>query len=132
MFNKDFLLFDLEATGTDVTRHDIIQIGALLLDKQTLREKRSFSSYVQPTRWSKRDPEAMGVNGITWDRLESAPYIKQVLTQFTKSFPKSALLATYGGNLDVIFSSGCLPRSGYPLPFSTIIRLTFGHLHTRM
>src|SRR4051812_14401979 len=38
MFNKDILLLDIESTGTDVTKHEIIQLAAILLDKKTLKE----------------------------------------------------------------------------------------------
>ena len=44
MFNKDLLVLDIESTGTDVTKHEIIQLAGILLDKKTLKEKKVFSN----------------------------------------------------------------------------------------
>ena len=38
-FYKDILLIDLETTGLDAGRHEIVQIAAVLLDKKTLKER---------------------------------------------------------------------------------------------
>ncbi|HEX3099771.1 MAG TPA: exonuclease domain-containing protein, partial [Patescibacteria group bacterium] len=65
MFNKDLLMLDIEATGIDVTKHEIIQIAGVLLDKKTLKEKKSFTSYARPRNWGSREAEAMAVNNIT-------------------------------------------------------------------
>jgi DNA polymerase III epsilon subunit-like protein len=101
-FHKDILLIDLESTGLDVAKHEIIQIGAILLDKKTLKEKKVFYTFVKPTKWKQRDPEAMAVNNITAEQLKLAPSLKQVITEFGKLFdPKQVILAHYGGPLDM-------------------------------
>ena len=84
MFNHDILLLDIEATGLDVTRHEIIQLAAILLDKKTLKEKKNFSSYAKPKKWENREPEAMAVNGISWDSLKNAPSLTTVLKKFNR------------------------------------------------
>jgi DNA polymerase III epsilon subunit-like protein len=66
MFNQDILLVDIEATGLDPQKNEIIQIAGVLLDKKTLAIKKDFNSYIRPTKWSNRDPEAMKVNKIPW------------------------------------------------------------------
>ncbi len=49
----DYLVVDLEATcwekGTSVPRQEIIEIGAVLLDGDTLRTVREFGRFVRPT-----------------------------------------------------------------------------------
>ncbi len=103
-FKKDLLLIDLETTGLDASKHEIIQIAALLLDKKTLKEKGVFSSYIRPSRWKNRDLESMKVNGIKWDQVKDAQGLQKVLYQFDELFhPKSVILSYYGGPVDMDF-----------------------------
>ena len=73
MFNKDLLVLDIEATGVDFSKHELIQIAAILLDKKTLKEKKRFESFIRPRKWKNRSAEAMAVNQITWDMVKDAP-----------------------------------------------------------
>jgi DNA polymerase III epsilon subunit-like protein len=121
MFNKDLLVFDIEATGVDVTKHEIIQLAAILLDKKTLKEKKSFTTFVKPKNWKKRDPEAMAINGISWEQLKDAPDMKTVLKKFGKTFGSDAIPSNYGGNLDIIFLPAAYRsvKMKYPFEYHT-------------
>jgi DNA polymerase III epsilon subunit-like protein len=100
MFNKDLLMIDVEATGVDYEKHELIELAAVLIDKKTLKEKKFFSSFIKPKHWRRRDPEAMVVNKISWDSLQSAPSLKSVLQKFEKTFGTNVILSTYGTILD--------------------------------
>jgi DNA polymerase III epsilon subunit-like protein len=117
MFNKDLLVIDLEATGADVRRHELIEIGAILLDKKTLKQKASFQSFIKPKHWAKRDPEAMAVNRLKWEQLKDAPSLKLALTRFNKAFPHDAIPVVYGGNMDVIFLDAAYKQQKLKYPF---------------
>ncbi len=117
MFNKDLLVLDIESTGIDVTKHEIIQLAAVQLDKKTLKEKKSFSSFVRPKKWAKRDPEAMAVNSIAWEQVKDAPSLKSVLQKFNRTFGKDVIPTTYGGNLDIIFLPAAYRSVGMKYPF---------------
>ncbi len=100
MFKHDLLLIDIESTGVDITKHELIELGAILLDKKTLKEKKTFEAFIKPHKWSSRDPEAMAVNQITWDQLKKASSLKSVLTKFQQTFGTKVTLANYGTILD--------------------------------
>ncbi len=117
MFKKDILLVDIEATGTDVLKHEIIQLAAVLLDKKTLQEKASFTSYIKPKKWSQRSKEAMAVNGISWDELKDAPDMKTVLKYFVSCFPNNVTLAHYGGMIDIPFLSAAFRDAKIKYPY---------------
>jgi DNA polymerase III epsilon subunit-like protein len=117
MFKKDILLIDIEATGTDVTKHEIIQLAGLLLDGKTLREKKRFESFVQPKRWQTRDPEAMAVTSIRWDQVKNAPSLKAVLQKFNRTFGDKAIIGTYGGGLDITFFPAAYRQNKMRYPF---------------
>ncbi len=118
MFNKDILLIDLEFTGLDPKRHDIIQIAAVLLDKRTLKEKKFFNAYIKPSHWAKRDPESMAINGIEWETLKYAPSLRTVINAFNKKFSKNIMLAYYGGSLDIEFLKAAYTQIGKKFEFN--------------
>lgn len=102
-FKHDLLLIDLEMTGLEISKHEIIQIASVLLDKQTLEEKQSFMTYVKPKKWANRDPESMKINGIKKETLETAPSLKEALLEFRNINSKPVILTVWGGTLDTIF-----------------------------
>ncbi len=103
-FKKDLLLIDLEMTGLNVEKHEIIQIAAVLLDKKTLKEKLAFNAFAKSIRWQNRDPESMKVNGIKKEWVKNAPVLSVVLKAFHKKFkPKNVILSNYGGPMDMDF-----------------------------
>lgn len=117
MYKHDLLMIDLEFTGIDVTKHEIIQIAGVLLDKKTLKEKKSFMSYIKPKHWRNRDPESMKINNITWDDLKDAPDIKKVLQKFNRTFGAEVTPTFYGGRLDIIFLSAAYRDEKIKYPF---------------
>lgn len=117
MFNKDLLLLDLEMTGTDANRHEIIQIAAILLDKKTLKEKSRFSSFIKPKHWSRRDPEAMAICNISWEQVKNAPTLTSVLKKFTKQFGNNLIPTNYGGNIDFTFLPTAYKKAKIKYPF---------------
>src|SRR6185369_5443613 len=100
-FKRDILLIDTEFSGFDVPKkHDLLQIAAVLLDKKTLKEKKSFNCYVKPTHWKTRDKASMAVNKISWEMVKDAPTLKQAIRNFNKAFPKNVIQAFYVGYND--------------------------------
>jgi len=111
-------LFDIEATGLDVRKHEMIELAAILLDKKTLRPKKSFSSLIRPANWKQRSRAAMAVNKISWARLKDAPRLKEVMTQFSEEFSaREVILAYYAGNLDVPFLAAAYEKAGRRFSF---------------
>lgn len=102
MFKKDLLILDVETTGLDFTKHEVIQIAAILLDKKTLKQKKVFNEFIKPTKWRNRDPESMAINGISLDILKNAPSLKTVLQKFRKTFGNKVTLTPYGTILDTL------------------------------
>ena len=116
-FKKDILLIDLETTGLDASRHEIIQLAAVLLDKKTLAEKEAFCTYVKPTAWQRRDPESMKVNGIAFAQVKTAPSLKKVIADFESTFGSDLVLAYYGGPVDMDFLRAAYKKLKKLFPF---------------
>ncbi|MEE3166408.1 MAG: exonuclease domain-containing protein, partial [Chloroflexota bacterium] len=61
---------DLECTGLEPERHEIIQIARVVIDtvEKTIIPGLMTSEYILPTRWDQRDHEAMKVNELTIEK----------------------------------------------------------------
>ncbi len=116
-FKNDLLLIDLEMTGLDISKNEIIQIGSILLDKETLEEKQSFMTYIKPKKWENRDPVSMKINGISKPILEDAPSLKEAITEFVNIYNTPAIITVWGGTLDSIFLQEAFSKVKIPYPY---------------
>jgi DNA polymerase-3 subunit epsilon len=116
-FKRDLLLIDIEATGLDAARHEIIQLAGVLLDKKTLKEKEAFSSFIRPRFWQRRDPESMAVNKIAFKVVKEAPDLKSTLEKFNKTFGSDVILSYYVGVMDITFLQAAYSRAKQKWPF---------------
>ncbi len=117
-FHKDILLIDTEFSGFDVPKkHDLLQIAAVLLDKKTLKEKKSFNIYIKPAKWKTRDQESMAVNKITFDMVKGAPPLKKAIRKFNRAFPHNVTQAFYVGYNDKRILLDAYKRAGLKWPF---------------
>lgn len=118
MFNKDLLLIDIEATGLDPHKNEIIQIAAVLLDKKTLREKISFVSYVKPENWRNRNPESMAINNISYAMVKDSPTLAKTLATLQRKFKlNEVIIANYGPILDIEYLKAAYRKLKKPYPF---------------
>lgn len=106
-FSKDILLFDCESTG--FTKHpdngdildfgDITQIGAVLLDKVTLKEKDFYLSDVRADP-KRLDPWVLEHTDITAERVAKAPERAAVAQEFIDRFGTDVYLASWNARDD--------------------------------
>lgn len=92
IFPKDILIIDFESSNKDLEKAEPLQIGAVLLDKDTLKEKNSFVSYFE-NDLSKASSQTLKINGITLEKLEGAPSINEVTNKFIKIFGKDFIFS---------------------------------------
>jgi DNA polymerase III epsilon subunit-like protein len=98
-FIKDILIIDFETTGLHPDRDLPIQLAAVLLDKETLEEKKTYTTFIKQDL-SSADPEAMAVNGIKQQDLDSAPSEAEVARALVETFGFDVLLASWVEFLD--------------------------------
>ncbi len=92
---KDILMFAIETTGTDADKDHIIQLGAVLLDKDNLLEKKTFNSYIKVSFLDGTIASHAEQLGIPFDTLRKSPKITEVLREFIKAFDYEPLLASH-------------------------------------
>ncbi len=109
----EFVIFDLETTGTSHRSHEIIQIAALRLKAGRLVERDHFFSYV-------RAADSIGtfitsLTGITDADVRNAPTIRQALPEFSKFVGDAVLIAHNGKSFDRWFlKSACILNGNEP------------------
>ena len=82
MLSDYLVVIDTETTGKTAGTHEMIQLSALVADVVNWKTVSSFSSLIQPRRWSLIDKEAMKVNQISIEDLKKAPFSETVRGQF--------------------------------------------------
>jgi len=92
-FPKDILVVDFEGFNDSPT-----QIGAVLLDKETLVEKDSFSSYIHANNVT-----TSKVTGISQETLAEAPSQAEVGKMIYEKFGTDFFFAYFVGDLDIRF-----------------------------
>ena len=98
-----FVVFDLETTGFSPAVHDIIEIGAVRMEKGKITDR--FSAFVNPQ--VPIPPRIETLTGITDEMVLDAPVIGQVLPAFL-SFCEGAVLVAHNAPFDMGFlKAGC-------------------------
>ncbi|MDE2311778.1 MAG: hypothetical protein KGJ93_01650 [Patescibacteria group bacterium] len=93
-FIKDLLFFDMQTTGPDPDKDNLIQLSAVLLDKDNLLEKANYNSYIRVSYLDSIISEHAKLLHIGFEDLRKSPKIYDVIKQFHNKFGDNLLLAT--------------------------------------
>ena len=117
---------DLETTGTKVGRHEIIQIGRVIVDLTgpSVMPETLWTKYVIPSRWQTRDPEAMKVNKLSRETLnrEGVP-LRDALMEFGRGISwGESVLAAWGTDFEMKFLEAAfvLVDRVNPIPYRSV------------
>jgi len=91
-FPKDILIIDFEGAKSPV------QIGAVLLDKETLEEKESFVSYI----YAELEGFISARSGITQEMLQNAPTQAEVGKILYEKFGTNIFIGSFVQDLDIM------------------------------
>ncbi len=102
---REFVVVDVETTGTDVTLHDLVEIGAVRIRKGEIVDR--FSTLVDPGR------PIVGVqlHGLTDADVQGAPAPREAAERFL-AFAGDALLVGHNVGFDIAFLEAAL-GNGY-------------------
>lgn len=97
-FPIDYVVIDLETTGYDPCRDEIIELGALKIREGKIVD--SFSSLIQPLRCL--DDYMVQLTGITNEMLDSAPDLMDVFPEYL-DFIGDSIVVGHNVHFDVNF-----------------------------
>jgi len=125
-FPKDILILDFEGW------EEPVQVGAVLLDKDTLAEKKAFSSYI----WADLKGEVKKVSGISQATLEGAPSQAEVGKRLHEKFGTNVLLSAWVAGFDMpmfyrLLAAAGIERKSYDYHVFDMWPVAYAHLLTR-
>ena len=110
-----YVVFDIETTGFSPVNNRIIEIGAVLVEGGSIRDR--FSTFVNP-----KVPIPFRIEQLTSirdDMVEDAPDIETVLPQFL-AFCEGAVLVAHNASFDVGFIEENCRRLGLEQTFAAV------------
>lgn len=96
MKNFEYVIIDIETTGLDKESSSIIEVGALLISNNNIKDR--FSSFVSYD--GILSEEVKRITGIDDKMLEDAPSIKEVISKLNKFIGKRPVVAHNGIDFD--------------------------------
>ena len=113
---------DLECTGLEPERHEIIQVARVVIDtvEGEIIPSLTMSEYILPTRWEQRDPQAMKVNGLTIKKLQTEGIsAKLALEDFGRGVNwNETVLAAWGSDFETKFLQDAFRRIDRVVPYT--------------
>lgn len=89
--DRPVLFIDLEMTGLDVSKHEIIEIAALLTRPPDFTVINSYFTLVTPQHIATADPQALEIVGYTPKLWQDAIPIRQALLELSQFAPDCVL-----------------------------------------
>jgi DNA polymerase III alpha subunit (gram-positive type) len=130
-FLKDILLFHVDTTGPLLDKDPIIQLSAVLLDKDNLLEKNHFHSYVRTSLLDGTLKVHADQLGVSFETMRQSPKIVEVLKKFETTCGTDVMLACH--QLTTLeFLKQAFKKAALTFPFEPhVLELwTLGYIYT--
>lgn len=108
IMNNDFVVFDVETTGLEPDVCEIIEIGAIKIEKGVLTK--TFQSLIKPK--NEIPTLITNITGIDNEMVASSPKVSDVLADFIL-FSKGCILSGYNVNFDIRFIQSAAKEIGF-------------------
>jgi DNA polymerase III epsilon subunit family exonuclease len=115
LLKNDVVVFDIETTGLEATRCEVIEIGAVKIHNGKISE--TFETLIKPV--SEIPDEIIDLTGITPDMVVNSPSFKQVIPDFYKFCYNTTIMA-YNIDFDYKFISVHSKKYGYEFDMKQI------------
>jgi DNA polymerase-3 subunit epsilon len=114
--NRPLAIVDIETTGLDSEKHEIIEIAVLVVDLETLEITGKYHAKVWPKHLETADPRALEMNGYTKEAWRDAKPLKTVLDELNQLAP-GAMFAGWNVSFDRPFIEKAARDEDTPLHF---------------
>jgi DNA polymerase-3 subunit epsilon len=121
---KAIVFVDLETTGLDPSRHDIVEVAAIRVDARSLEALAEHDTLVAPQRLEDAQPEALAVCGFSKAAWTNAVPLGDALRAIAPLLD-GALVAGHNVAFDWAFLEAGFRRAGLTLP-----QVDYHHLDT--
>lgn len=113
---KDLVLFDLETTGDDIEKDSVIQLAAIVLDKDNLLEKGVYNTYIRTSLLEGTLSQHAKLLGIPFELLRKSPKVLEAVKPFAELFDSSVILASQNSKR-IFFLKNLFKKAALPYPY---------------
>ncbi len=120
MKGKKLAFIDIETTGTNPFKHEILEIGCLIArqnDDGTFEAVEEFEVKVQPEHIETAEPEALRINGYDESQWLFAHTLEESLKLLNQKLGGSATMIAHNITFDYSFIINAYSRLGMEDPF---------------
>jgi len=107
------IIVDLETTGLDPKKHEIIEVGAVVFDAHTFVVERELDFKIRPTHIETADPVALKINGYSEEKWQDAVTLDYAIATLMDA-GKDAIFCSFPLSFDYEF----IRETGVPERFS--------------
>jgi DNA polymerase III alpha subunit (gram-positive type) len=129
-------IIDIESSGLDPTQHEILEIGLVLIDKDTCTILDVMDQKITPEFPERADPKALFVNGYTKEEWKGSISLHQALLILSEKV-QGAIMMSYVIGFDSSFLDTAYRSTGLqnPLHYHRLDLLTMAWMkipHNKM
>ncbi len=114
--DRPLLFIDLEMTGLNPLIHEVIEVGAIVVDGRTLDITKEYEAKAQPKHIELATKEALDINGYTSEGWKDAKPLATVLHELADLAP-NALIAGWNVGTDKMFLEIAYLKEQIAFPF---------------
>lgn len=108
-----FALVDIETTGLNPNKHEIIEMGVIVFDSETHKVLQQLDMRIKPERPEDGDPKAYAVNGYNAEEWENCMSLKMAMELFSV-WTQGATFLAYNVTFDWVFIQEAFNKTGVP------------------
>ncbi|MBI2610251.1 3'-5' exonuclease [Candidatus Giovannonibacteria bacterium] len=107
---------DLEMTGLEGSKHEIVEIGLVKVSQPKLEIIESWDVKVKPEKLENADPEALRISNYDADAWKSAVSLKEMMKMLSAKI-QNTILAGWNISTDYAFLDAASTKTGVQLDF---------------
>ena len=111
MSDRPIAITDIDTTGTDPDTHEIIEIGLVLVDQNTLEVIDTYEVKVRPEHPETATPEALKVNGYDPANWQDAVPLAEAMTEYARR-TREAMFLAHNVSFDWPFMAKAFRKTG--------------------
>jgi DNA polymerase-3 subunit epsilon len=110
---RPLAIVDVETSGDDESRHEILEVGLLVVRQSDLEILDEMSEKVKPHNIATALPEALKLNGYNEKDWRDAKELAEVMAVFSQK-TKGAIFTAYNVSFDWAFIKEAFSKTGAP------------------
>ncbi|MBI4059613.1 3'-5' exonuclease, partial [Candidatus Giovannonibacteria bacterium] len=114
--NAPISFIDLEMTGLEGSKHEIVEIGLVKASQPGLEILETWEAKVRPERLGAADLESLKISGYDEERWKNAVSLQEMMRILSEKV-RGTILAGWNISTDYAFLDAAVTRTGIPLDF---------------